>query len=556
MGTSTEQAFDAVSLGILWDRLVSIADEIVSTLVRTSFSTIVSESYDLTVVMLDREGRLMAQGSYSVPVFIGTAPRTLRYMLERFPPETLRPGDVICTNDPWMGTGHLFDINVMRPVFRETGPGAPELVGYTLSITHLPDIGGMGFGAAASEIYHEGLRLPICKLVREGEVDGFVLDLVRANVRVPDATIGDLMANVTCNEVGGRQLLEFMAEYDIEDLTPLSRAIRAQSEQAMREKIREIRNGVYENSILIEAIDDPIPLACRVEVADESVAIDFDGTGGCVARGINVPFCYTNAMSLYAIKCITIPTLPNNEGATLPVQVRAPEGCLLNAQPPFPTGGRHAIGHFVPGLIFGALAEAAPDKIQADNGMLDLITIQATHPDGRPVSTICFVAGGFGALEGQDGRDCLPGPSNMAAVPVEVWETITGMTVVRKNLRPDSGGPGKFRGGIGQEMTLRNDTGHPMTVFSMANRTEFAPPGYVGGGDGALREHRVNGMTVHPKGAQTLAPGDEITLVQAGGGGIGDPGARAPDAIARDLELGLVTPEGAARDYGYTGGAD
>lgn len=544
------QDYDAVSLGILWDRLVSIADEIVSTLVRTSFSTIVSESYDLTVVLMDRDGRLMAQGSYSVPVFIGTAPRTLRYMLDKFPPESLRPGDVICTNDPWMGTGHLFDINVMRPVFR-----GDELVGYTMSITHLPDIGGMGFGAAASEIYHEGLRLPICKLVRQGEVDNFILDLVRTNVRVPDATIGDLMANVTCNEVGGRQLLEFMDEYDISDLSPLSHAIRSQSERAMRDKIGEIRNGVYENRILIEAIDDPIPLACRIEVTDETVNIDFDGTGGCVRRGINVPFCYTNAMSLYSIKCMTIPTLPNNEGATRPVTVSAPEGCLLNAQPPFPTGGRHAIGHFVPGLIFGALADAAPDKIQADNGMLDLITIQATHPDGRPVSTICFVAGGFGALQGQDGRDCLPGPSNMAAVPVEVWETITGMTVVSKRLRPDSGGPGTARGGIGQEMTLRNDTGSPMTVFSMANRTEFAPPGYLGGSSGALRQHRINGMAIHPKGSEILQPGDEITLVQAGGGGIGDPKERSHHLIERDLELGLITPEGASRDYGYRGAA-
>ena len=544
--TANSGRYDAVSLGILWDRLVSIADEIVSTLVRTSFSTIVSESYDLTVVVLDRDGRLMAQGSYSVPVFIGTAPRTLRYMLEKFPPETLRPGDVICTNDPWMGTGHLFDINVMRPVFRNE-----EIAGYTMSITHLPDIGGMGFGAAASEIFHEGLRLPICKLVREGEPDPFILELVRTNVRTPDATVGDLMANVTCNEVGGRQLLEFMDEYDIDDLTALSEAIRGQSERAMREKIGEIRNGTYENRILIEAIDDPIPLACRIEVQDEEVLIDFDGTGGCVRRGINVPFCYTNAMSLYSIKCITIPTLPNNEGATRPVRVTAPEGCLLNAQPPFPTGGRHAIGHFVPGLLFGALADAASDKIQADNGMMDLLTIQATHPDGRPVSTICFVSGGFGALQGQDGRDCLPGPSNMAAVPVEVWETITGMTVVSKRLTPDSGGPGAFRGGVGQEIVLRNDTGQPMTVLSMGNRTDFAPPGYLGGRSGGLRGHRINGETIHPKGAHPLAPGDEIALVQAGGGGIGDPENRAADAIARDIALGFVTPEGAARDYGF-----
>ena len=251
---SDEKQFDPVSLGILWNRLVSITDEIESTLVRTSFSTIVSESFDLTVVILDRQGRLVAQGSHSIPVFIGTAPRTLGYMLQKFPPESLSPGDVICTNDPWMGTGHLFDINVMRPVFKSDG----ELVGYTMSITHLPDIGGMGFGAAATQIYHEGLRLPIVKLVDQGKTNAFILDLLQANVRTPESTIGDLIANVTCNEVGGRQLLEFMDEYSIRDLTPLSDAIRSQSELAMRKKIREIKNGSYHNKIMIEAIDKAI----------------------------------------------------------------------------------------------------------------------------------------------------------------------------------------------------------------------------------------------------------------------------------------------------------
>ncbi len=547
--TAAESEFDAVSLGILWDRLVSISDEIVSTLVRTSFSTIVSESYDLTVVMFDGEGQLMAQGSFSVPVFIGSAPRTLGFMLEKFPPETLRPGDVICTNDPWMGTGHLFDINVMRPVFR-----GETIVGYTMSITHLPDIGGTGFGAAAREIYQEGLRLPICRLKCDGVVDPFILDLVRANVRTPEATIGDLLANVTCNEVGGRQLLDFMSEYDIDDLSPLSRAIRNQSDLAMRRRIAEIANGVYENQIMIEAIDDPIPLACRIEVEDEAVTIDFTGTGDCVPSGINVPYCYTNAMSLHAIKCLTIPSLPNNEGATRPIRVTAPEGCLLNAQPPFPTGARHAIGHFVTGLLFGALAEAAPDRIQADNGMMDLVTIQGFHPDGRPISTIYFASGGFGAIEGMDGGNCLPGPSNMAVVPAEIWESITGTTIVSKEILPDSGGPGTARGGVGQVMTLRNDTGRPMTILTMANRSDFPAPGYLGGGAGGRRAHFVNDTAVHPKGTHVLRPGDRITLHEAGGGGIGDPQQRPRDLVARDIALGFVTPEGAARDYGYRAG--
>jgi N-methylhydantoinase B len=539
------RTFDAVSLGILWDRLISTADEIVSTLVRTSFSTIVAESYDLTVALFDRNAQMLAQGTYSVPVFVGTSPVTLRHMLAKFPPETLRPGDVIATNDPWLGTGHMFDISVMRPVFR----GA-ELVGYAMSVTHLPDIGGAGFGAAATEIYHEGLRLPICKLVREGRLNDLIVGLVRANVRVPEQTLGDLMANVTCTEVGARALVEFMDEYGLDDLAPLSDAIRDQSERAMRDKLRAIKPGVYENRILIEAIDEPIPLAVRVEAKGEEIAIDFAGTGGCVHRGINVPFCYTNAMALYAVKCLTTPNLPNNEGATRPVKVSAPAGCLLNAQPPFPTGGRHVIGHFVPGLIFGALAEAAPDRVQSDNGMMDLMTVQGRRRDGRGVSTIYFASGGFGALQGRDGADCRPGPSNMAVVPTEIWEVNTNLTVLSRRMLPDSGGPGASRGGVGQEVALRNDSGHPMTIFCMANRTEFPAVGLLGGRPGAKREHRVNDERVHPKGAYVLEPGDRVTLVQAGGGGFGDPRGRPAEAVAADVAEGFVTVDGALRDYG------
>ena len=537
---------DPVSLGIMWGRLVAITDEIVSALVRTSFSTIVRDSHDLTVVLLDADGRLIAQGTYSIPVFIGTAPATLAHMLERFPAATLLPGDVVITNDPWMGTGHLYDINVMRPVFK-----AGAIVAYTLSITHLPDIGGTGFSASASEIYHEGLRLPVAKLARAGEIDEFILDLVRANVRVPDQVLGDLMANVACNEVGARRLLEFMDEYQIDDLGPLSAAIREQSEGVTRERIAAIRDGNYRNSLHIEGTEGPIELACEVVVAGQDITIDFSGTGPAVRRGINVPLCYTRAMALYAVKCVTAPTLPNNEGSTVPVRVEAPVGCILNAQPPLPTGGRHAIGHFVTPLVFGALAEAAPDSVQADCGMMDLITFHGTHPDGRPIATIHFVAGGFGALSGHDGANTTPGPSNMAVVPVEVWESLTGTTIERKALLPDSGGPGAARGGLGQEVVIRNDTGQPITLFSMAIRTEFPALGFAGGGPGGRREHRIDGKAVDPKGTHTLAPGSRLTLIEAGGGGFGDPARRDRAALAADVAQGFVTPEGARRDYGF-----
>ncbi|MSO73722.1 MAG: hydantoinase B/oxoprolinase family protein [Alphaproteobacteria bacterium] len=543
--TKGAETLDAVGLAIMWDRLVALTDEIVSTLVRTSFSTIVRESYDLTVVVVDADGRLMAQGSISAPPFIGTAPLTMKHVLRRFPPETLAPGDVIITNDPWQGTGHLFDVNVVRPVFRKG-----RIAGYTMSITHLPDIGGVGFGASAAEIYHEGLRIPLRKIVSAGALDESLLDLIRANVRVPEQVIGDVMANLTANEVGGRMLTEFMDEYGLADLDALSAAIRGQAERVTRARIRAMRPGRYTNRIQIEGIDAPITLACAIEIAGDGVTIDFAGTGACVPRGINVPYCYTNAMSLYSIKCLTSWDLPNNEGATAPIKVIAPEGCILNAQLPFPTGGRHSTGHFVSPLVFGAMKDAAPDLVQSDTGMIDILNFRGIHRNGGEFSTMWFSAGGFGAVKGHDGPNVTPGPSNMAVVPVEIWEDVTGTLIERKTLLTDSAGAGEARGGLGQEVVFRNDTGQPLTVFSMANRTEFPPLGFHAGRDGARRAHLINGKAIHPKGQNVLAPGDRLTLHQPGGGGFGDPKRRKPEQIRRDIAEGFVSREAAVRDYG------
>ena len=542
----SDNTFDAVSLSIMWDRLISIVDEIVSTLVRTSFSTIVNESYDLTCVVLDAEANSIAQGTFSVPVFIGSAPITLRHMLNRYPPSTLKPGDVIITNDPWMGTGHLYDITMVRPVFRKG-----RIVAYTLSISHLPDVGGSGFGSSAVEVYHEGLRVPICKLYEEGQRNELLVEIIRTNVRVPEQVMGDVMANVACNEVGGREILAFMDEYDLDDLTDLSCAIRGHSEAAMRGKIRELSEGAYHNQIQVEGFDGPCDYVVRIDVKGDSVAFDFSGTSGCVRAAVNVPFCYTNAMALHAIKSLLLPNIPNNAGSIAPITVFAPPGCILNAQPPFATGGRHAMGHFVTPLVYGALAKAVPDRVQAGSGMMNLMTFQGMRRDNRPFSTIYFAAGGYGALDGLDGWCTLPHPSNMAVVPVEVWETLTHTTIESKKLIPDSGGSGRWRGGLGQEVILRNDTGHPIVTLGMGNRTIFPAPGMFGGGDGTLRVHAINGKPAHAKGRNELAPGQRMRIVEAGGGGFGDPKARLPAALEEDVAQGYVSRKAAEEIYGW-----
>ncbi|MCC4246939.1 hydantoinase B/oxoprolinase family protein [Stappia indica] len=536
---------DPIAVGIYWDRLISITDEIVNTLVRTSFSTNVRESYDLSCLLFDGRGRMLAQGSYSVPSFTGTAPATLQHMLKRFPPETLSPGDVVITNDPWLGTGHMFDINVMQPIFRNG-----RIVGYCMSISHLPDIGGRGFSAVAREVYEEGLRLPVLKLIEKGQVSELILELFRCNVRAPEETIGDLMANASATSVGGRMLLEFMDEYGIDDISEIADVIISQSETAIRDELRKIPDGCYENAILVEGVEGTVRLACAVHIADGRARIDFSGSCDAVPSAINVPVCYTHAMACYAIKCLTTPGIPNNLGSVTPVEVTAREGSILNPVHPSPTGGRHVIGHYVAPLVFGALAGVMPDRVQADSGMLNLINVQGRNREGREVSSIFFACGGFGALKGIDGAPTTPSPSNMTSIPIEVWERLTSMTVLAKRLLPDSGGPGEFRGGLGQEIVLRNDSPHPLTVSCLSGRTEFPPLGMLGGEPGKLREISINGEVVHPKGRYVLAQGDTMTIHEAGGGGFGDPKQRSREAVLADVRNGFVSLQAAREIYG------
>lgn len=540
------QTFDAVSLGILWDRLVSITNEIVQTLVRTSFSSIARENYDLSCVLFDPRGRSIAQGTMSVPVFIGTAPQTMRHMLDAIPIERLQPGDVILTNDIWMGTGHLWDLNVMQPAFR-----GGRIVGFAMSVSHLPDIGGRGFSAFNENMYEEGLQIPITRIRRGREINQELVELIRKNVRVNEQVIGDLMANIAATDVGCRQLIEFMDDYGIDDLLPLADAITEQSEQAMRKSIGAMPDGVYRNSIQVEAFNEAVTLCCAVEIKGDRLVVDFEGTGPMVPSAINVPLCYTRAMAAYAIKALLLPNVPNNNGSVNPIEVRTSPGCILDAQPPAATGARFMVGHFVAPLIFGAMASVTPERVQADSGMTNIMNVMGKNARGEEFATLYFAAGGFGAMKGKDGLATTPSPSNMMVMPSETWENLTGIRVLSRKLRADSGGAGEFRGGIGQEIRMRNDTEGTITVYAMGLRTKFAARGVRGGKPGALREYRHNGRQIHAQGRCDLKPGDELVLLEAGGGGFGDPRKRDRKRIQDDIDQGFVTAAAAARDYGF-----
>ncbi|HJM50579.1 MAG TPA: hydantoinase B/oxoprolinase family protein [Alphaproteobacteria bacterium] len=539
------KTIDAVDLGIMWDRLTAITDEILLSIVRTAFSVGVREAWDLACVVFDAEGRALAQATLSMPAFIGTAPLSMQQMLAKFPSHTWQPGDVVVTNDPWLGTGHTPDICVTRPAFVDG-----RLVGFVMTITHLPDIGGVGLSAHNREVYEEGLVLPICKLYEAGVPDEKLHDLIAINVRVPEQVFGDILANVSGCTVGERLIGELMTEYGLGDLEALAEGVISQSEQAIRREIAAIPDGRYKNEVEIETVGDTAKLACTVIVEDDHVTVDFTGTSDAVPFAINVPVCYTTSFTTYIIKCLTTPSIPNNQGATNPVTVTAPKGCILNAIRPSPTGGRHSVGWFIVPLVMGALAEALPDRVQADAGMASLFIVLSSPTGGEANSNQYFLAGGLGGMAGLDGQHTTPFPTNNAVVASEVWENVTGMTVVRRQLLPDSGGPGEYRGGLGQIAEMVNTSPNPISIFMFGMRTEFPAEGHLGGKAGAKRRFEIDGEAILPKGRVELGPGQTFTIHEAGGGGFGDPFKRDPERVLSDVTVGAVSSKAALIDYG------
>ena len=537
---------DTITLGIVWDHLISIADEILLTLVRTSFSITVREAWDVGAVIFDRTGRPVAQGSQSTPAFTGTAFYTVEKLLKIIPVNDLEQGDVIITNDPWIGTGHLSDVSVLRPVFRNG-----ILIGFVMTITHLVDVGGRGASILSREIYEEGLLIPPLKIYRRGQANEELLDIIKSNVRTPEQVVGDIMANISGTFVGARKLNDLLDQHELDDLQDVADAIVEQSEMAIRGKILAMPDGVYGNQLKVETQDDQdLTLTCTLEIKEDSIKIDFTGTSPCVPYAINVPLCYTRSWCAYTLKCLTTPSIPNNLANVLPMAVTAPAGCILNAQHPAATCGRNTVGWYVVPLLMGAFAEAMPEAVQAETGMAMTVVFNGKLQNGGKLLDQYFATGGMGGMAGRDGLQTTPAPTNCAMISSEIWEDETDVAVLERRILPDSCGAGEFRGGTGQEVVLQNNTGHPITLSLFGLRTKFPAKGYAGGKDGGLRAFRINNNAVTAKGLHTLPPGQLFTIQEAGGGGFGDPGKRSVDKIFEDYRNGFITSAGAKKDYG------
>jgi N-methylhydantoinase B len=548
---------DVLTLEVLWNRLLSVVNEQQVTLMRIAFSTVVRESQDLACGVFDARGNMMAQSLTGTPGHINAMATGLRHFLATIPPETLLAGDVLITNDPWQTAGQINDMTVVTPVFRDGRP-----IGYFASCCHSPDVGGRVYSGEAKEIYEEGLRIPIMHLFREGEPNRDLIALIRANVRVPDETIGDLYAQAACNDVGARDLLRFLDDFGLADVEALSDAIIERSERAMRDAIAAIPDGVYRNEAWADGFGgEPVRIAVAVTIAGDEATIDFAGSSPQSPSGINVVLNYTHAYASFAMKAAVNPEVPHNEGAFRPVHVTAPEGSIFNCREPAAVAARHVLGHMLPCTIFGALHQALPGRLMAGGAESSWLSVwRGTWPGRDDLFTFTlFQSGGAGARATKDGLQTNGFPSGVAGVPAEVYETRTPLVMHRKEFRPDSGGPGRFRGGLAMqtESSYRGD-GH-WGVSTIIERLRFPGQGLAGGMPGAVGEF-VLGNGEHPP-AKTLAPlpvDARVFLRLPGGGGYGDPRQRDPAAVLRDVVDGVVTIAAAERGYGvaisYTGG--
>ncbi|MGE0717381.1 MAG: hydantoinase B/oxoprolinase family protein [Alphaproteobacteria bacterium] len=527
---------DPITVEVLWTRLVSAVDEAALALHRTSFSTVVRESHDYTCMILDPAGRAVVQATRSVPSFIGTLPMSVTAFLKKYPAATLSPGDVIISNDPWIGTGHLPDLTLAAPIFHKG-----QLVGFAGAIAHMSDIGGRRRAPDNTDIYEEGLQIPILKLYEAGRANETLYDIIRRNVRVPAEVTGDIHAMVGSTEKMTAGLTKLLGEYGLDDMEPLAAEVIGRTEVAMRRAIAAVPDGEYRTVTMVDSFNSSAPLRieCTMRIKGDTLAVDFAGSSPQNPSPLNSVLGYTRAYSTYALKCVLLPDVPNNEGNVLPITIDAPEGTFLNPHYPAAVEARATVGHYTTSAILNTLALALPDRVPAESGIpLHGFTIRGRRK-GRPFSSIFFYSGGQGARPDQDGLPTLSFPTNVSNTPVEVLERLLPVRIHDKTLLQGSGGRGKFKGGPGQriEMEMLNPEG--ANVVLLSQRISFPPVGRQGGENGRLERILFNGEPVEGERPFAMAEGDRFVLELPGGGGYGDAAERDPALVARDRERDL-----------------
>ncbi len=549
-------AIDPLTLEILWQRLIAVADQMSTTLARTAFSTTITASNDYGCVLIDADAQCIAHAHRSLPIFNRTMPYTCSIVLEQFGRENIAPGDVFISNDPWQNAGHHPDITVITPFFKND-----KLVGFAASIAHHADVGGSIDSNRVTDSYEEGLLIPLTRLYQGGIVNQTALDFVAANVRLPTAVIGDIHAQAAANQTGAERCLALLDEYELPDLRAISREIQQRSEAAMRKAIASLPDGLYRSEVIVDELDQPLRLVCALEVRGEEIYIDFSGTSPQQPRGgINVTFTFTHGQISYALKATLLPDVPGNDGCYRPIHASAPPGCVLNAQKPASCNQRHRVGAHIFGAVLRALAEVLPDSVIAGSGFLVSTRVfTSAAEDGAMAHCYLFSAGGMGANARSNGISTVQVPALAGAVPVELFEITVPILTVRREFISDSGGAGRQRGGLAQRMELQLLPGFdgPATVAVHAAGQHVPPFGLHGGRGGASAEILRDGVAltraekVAVAGALPLTDGAmTVGFDTAAGGGYGSPLERALEDVQADVRDGLVSLEQADVVYG------
>ena len=554
--TGPGEAMAAIQRQVMWNRLIAVVEEQAQTMIRTAFSTTVREAGDLSAGIFDLHGRMLAQAVTGTPGHVNSMMESVGHFLAKFPADTMQPGDHYITNDPWLGTGHLHDLTVVSPTFRNG-----RIVGLFANTAHVIDVGGLGMGPEGRSVFEEGLYIPIVKCFDRGKPNETFFDFIRWGSRLPVELEGDVYSLCACNDAGARRLVAMMDEFAMDSLDPLADFIFNASLKATIAEIAKLPTGEFSGSIVSDGYEEPVTLRARMKILPDAIEVDYAGTSGLSQRGINVPAAYCRAYSCFGIKVVVAPEIPNNWASLAPFRMTIPDGCILNAPRPYPVSVRHVIGHLLPDLMMTCLHQVVPDRVAAEGSsclwnppLRGGGAVSGQSRGNRKVvadfEIITFNSGGTGARPTLDGLDATAFPSGVRTMPVEATENVSPVVIWRKELRPDSGGPGRTRGGMGQIMEIGTKGELEFAVNATFDRIGNAPKGRDAGMDGAAGAvHLKSGARLRTKGFQIIPDNDRLVLNLPGGGGMGDPATRDAALVAADVRAGLVSHHSAETNY-------
>ena len=548
-------ALAAIRTQVMWNRLIAVVEEQAQSLLRTAFGTITREAGDLSAGVYDPQGNMIAQAMTGTPGHVNTMATAVAHFFKHYPQSTMKPGDVFITNDPWLGTGHLFDYVMMTPVFL-----GRKLVAFFASTCHVIDVGGVGMSAKANSSFEEGTLVPHLKIRKEGRINTDVLSIILANSRSPVEVKGDILSLISANDTGARRLVDMMTEFKLKSIEPLGRHILTQSEKGARQAIRQLPEGEWSYDMPLDGYECPLVLKCKMTIRKGKITVDFSGSSPASLFGINSPRTYTHAYAVFGLKAVIAPHVPNNIGSLSCFDLVTEPGTIVDPIRPSPVTARHVIGQMLADSVFGCLSQALPGKVQAESaGPIWILSLYSAHgrvpPDetagAKNFAVINMALGGIGGRPGKDGLATTAFPSGVGTIPIEVTETQCPLYFKRKHYLIDSGGAGEWRGGLGQRIEIANRERAPFAISAATfDRIINAAAGREGGEPGRKAyAGQGSGTALPDKGIHIIPAGDSLLAETAGGGGFGNPAKRDPALVKADLEAGVISEEAARRDY-------